>query len=291
MNTTKKTMMAVIMGLLATPVIASEATDTLEIEEVSKVKIETRDTVQRIVISGAKDDPTFHYVQRISIPDTSAVRRTIKSVRDFNKISIKKDGKKTKWNSAFHLNVGLNTMTGAPDGYDFKLWPSFDIGVGETFDWHPYGKKNEWSIGWGLDWRTFRLKKDKYWEQDNVEPKKMELVDYTLNDGNKTSLYVFSLQVPVLYTHYFDNKYKWGVTLGGIVNFNVTPRAKYQFKSGNETYDVSIKHIGNRPVTVDLMAQLHTAWLPSLYFKYCPMTFFKDNRGEKMHQLSFGICM
>lgn len=57
-----KMMAIVLMGSLAKPVLAVEGQDTLVIENANKVKIETRDTVQRIVISGYKDDPEFHYV-------------------------------------------------------------------------------------------------------------------------------------------------------------------------------------------------------------------------------------
>ena len=285
-----KTVAAILMAFLAMPLLAAETTDTLVLEDVSKVKIETRDTVQRIVINGVKDDPSFHYMQRISIPDTTAVRRTIKSVRDFNKIDIKKDGKKTKWSSSVHFNIGLNTMAGAPDGSDFKLWPSFDIGVGSSFDWHPFGKQDAFSIGWGLGYRNYRSSKDTYWKHDNND--EMILLPYNEDQSEtKTSLNVFSFQVPLLYTHYFDKKCKWGVTLGGIVNFNCYTRAHREYKYDGEKYDVRTKSLGNRPVTIDLMAQLHTSWLPTLYCKYCPMTFFKDNRGPKMHQLSFGICL
>lgn len=98
MNRTKKTVAAILFGCLATSASAVEAQDTLVIEEANKVKIETRDTVQRIVISGMKNDPEFHYVQRISIPDSSAVRRSIVSVRDFNKTNIlKKKNENSKW--------------------------------------------------------------------------------------------------------------------------------------------------------------------------------------------------
>ena len=77
----KNIVTAILFGCIATPALAIEANDTLVIEDAKKVKIETRDTVQRIVISGTKEDPDFHYMQRISIPDTNAVRRTLKNTR------------------------------------------------------------------------------------------------------------------------------------------------------------------------------------------------------------------
>ena len=289
MNKTVKTLAAMMFGCFSLPVLATEAGDTIVIEDVSKVKIETRDTVQRIVINGTKEDAAFQYVQRIAIPDTSAVRRSIKSVRDFNKIVIKKDGKPTKWSSSFHMNIGMNTMLNAPDGYNFKAWPSFEIGFAWTADFHPYGKKNEWSIGLGFDIRQFKSSKSTFWAKDAQNT--LVLVDYPAGQ-TETSTYLsqFSLQVPLLYTHRFDDKGKWKVTLGALVNFNVHAEAIRNYEENGEEFNVTTKKIGARPVTVDGLLVLGTPWLPDLYCKYCPMTFFKDNRGPKIHQLSFGIC-
>ena len=294
MKTNKKLFAALLFGCIAMPTMATEVSDTLVIDDANKVRIETRDTVQRIVISGMKNDPEFHYVQRISIPDTSAVRRTIKSVRDFNKITIKKkNGEESKWSHSFHLNIGLNTMLDAPTDpykYEFKLWPSFELGFGFHHDWHPFGKHNEWSIGWGLNWRNYQMSKDTHWEKVNDRMMLTEFAQGQTNTG--TSLQTFSLQVPLLYTHYFDKEQEWGVSLGAIVNWNVYAVGQREYEYQNEDYQVTTKKIGQRPFTVEGIIQVHTSWfIPTFYCKYCPMTFFKDDRGPKMHQLTFGIAL
>lgn len=288
MKSIKTTLAAVLMGWVATPALATEVSDTLVIEDVNKVKIETQDTVQRIVINGSKDDPEFHYVQRISIPDSHAVRRTIRSVRDFNRITIKKNGKPTKWTSTGHLNIGLGTMLDAPDNYKFKVWPSFELGIGLTHDWHPFGKQNEWSIGYGIDWRSYRSDNDTYWTKEG------DLLTLTTpyaakQSETETGLNMFSLQFPLLYTHYFDKHRDWAITLGAIVNWNVYATATREYEENDEEYDVSTKKIGQRPFTVDAYLKITNPVIP-IYCKYSPMTFFKDGRGPKMHQLNFGIC-
>ena len=116
--------------------------------------------------SGSKDDPQLHYVQRITIPDSSAVRRKLTNVKDFNKVVIKrKDGKPSKWESTMHLYAGVNTLTSATDDYDVKLWPSLEIGIGPTWDFYPYGKHNVWRAGIGVAWATFRFNKDYFWKK------------------------------------------------------------------------------------------------------------------------------
>lgn len=285
----KRTLLAtVLLSSMAITASAEIVGDTLVIEEAKKVKIETRDTVQRIVISGSKDDSQFQYVQRISIPDTSAVRRTIKSVKDFNKISIPgKDGKTSKWTGSVHFAIGLNTMLNAPDGYDFKVWPSWEFALTFQSDYRPYGKQNVWSIGLGFDWRHYKMNKDKYLykdAKDYLTPKAFAGASDTYS-----SLRIYSLNLPLMYTHYFDKKQKWGLTLGAIVNWNFTAYAYCEYSLGNEDYEVKTRKIGHQPITVDAMAIAHIPSFPDIYCKYCPMNVFKDDRGPKMHQLSFGF--
>ena len=129
------------------------------------------------------------------------------------------DSMKGEVDLSFRLNVGMNTMTGAPDDYSFKIWPSWDFGMAVTADWFPFGARNSWSIGLGVNWRKYRSGKDTYWVKG--EGNAMMLTPYAEGlDHHKTTLHVFSLQVPVLYTHYFDDDQDWYVTLGALINFN-----------------------------------------------------------------------
>ena len=294
MKNCKNIVAAILMGCLATPALAVESSDTLVIENANKVKIETQDTVQRIVISGAKDDPEFHYVQRISIPDTNAVRRSMRSIRDFNRIGKKNGNKPTKWDASVHFNIGLNTMLDTPDNYDFRVWPSLEIGFGITHDYRPFGRQNEWSIGWNINWRYFRFEKEHYLgagvgplgELDYIVP-----IAYGVGQTHCSSgIHVFSLQMPLIYTHYFDKKQRWSLGVGAIVNWNVHGTSNRDYEFGGEDYDVSYNRLGQMPFTFDGIVKIGTPWLPTLYCKYSPSRFFRESRGPKMQTLSFGFC-
>ena len=289
MKSIQKMMALLLMGAWGTTAMASEGQDTLVMEHVNMVKIETRDTVQRIVISGYKDDPTFHYVQRISIPDTSAVRRKVINVHNFNLARKENVGNVGKWGSRLRLNVGLNAMVGVDDGYDFKVWPSYDLGLAVTREWRPWGTRNEFSFGLGVDWRYYRMgNNDLHWSKVNNE---MVLTPYADGQTEKrSSLHVFSVQLPLLYTHYFDQKREWSVTVGGIVNWNAMGEAFRCYEEGGEKFDVTQDNIGVRPFTIDGIVAVDVPGLPALYCKYSPNTLFKSGRGPKMHQLSFGVC-
>ena len=291
MTKKKQMVMACLMAMGALQARASMVGDTLVIDQAERVKIETRDTVQRIIVSGAKDDPDFQYVQRISIADKKAVRRSIRSVKDFNKIQVKKkDGTESKVDFSPHIMVGVGTMTGAPDDCKFKLLPSFEVHLGFTADWHPYGKKNAWSAGLLVGWRNYRTDKSTKWVKDAQDM--MTLTPYGPGvSSSVTTLTEFSIQVPLVYTHYFDNREGFGFSLGAIVNFNTGAHATARWSTGDYDYLETLHGLGQRVVTVDGLAVIHIPSFLDVYCKYSPMTFFRDGRGPKMHQLSFGLCL
>ena len=105
-----------------------------------------------------------------------------------------------------------------------------------------------------------------------------------------TSMDVFSLQIPLFYTHYFGEQTKWGFTLGAFVNFNTGAHVNQHYTIGDDKFNIDTGKIGQRPVTVDGIVMLRTPWLLDFYCRYCPMKYFRDGRGPSMHQLSFGVC-
>lgn len=281
---------AALMGCGSLQTSAEVVGDTIVIKDVDKVRIENGANEQRILIEGARYDSDFKYKQTIPYSDSSVVKSELKSKRDAENYVVKDNkepNKVSKVEPNGYVHLGLGTMVGTPDGYSFKVWPSWEIGAGITADWHPYGKKNVWSIGFGIEWRYYRMSNASYWVKNNGV---MSLVPYADGlDDKKSSLSAFSLQVPVTYTHYFTDEDGWGFTLGGIVNFNTGAHTNRQYSVGDEDFDISLNKIGQRPVTIDLLAVVRIPSFPDVYFKYSPTKFFKNGRGPEMNQLSFGV--
>ena len=278
-----------LAGSFGTKAHASDVGDTLVLEKVDRVMIETRDTVQRIVITGMRDDPEFLYTQRISIPDTTAVRRTTSTLRDFNRITVKnKDGKPSKWDVCANLYLGLGTMSGAPHGY--SMWPTFEAGIGVTGEYHPFGPKNTWTTGLLFGGVFMHTPSNRYWAKQGQTGKEMMLVPYEEGlEKTYSSLNVARFAVPLLYKHSFDKRCRWSLTLGAMVNFNIAGSASRHFTVGDEDYDITLNHIGGRPVTIKPVVMFNAPYVPTIYCKYSPMTMFKDGRGPKMKLLTFGI--
>ena len=283
----KLLLLLALIGVSATQSEAETVGDTLVIENVGKVTIETDSNVQHIVMKGSKENADFLYDQRIEYSDSSAFKRTVKTTKKY----IARPITKTKNVEAnLHFLFGFSTMLNAPSDYSFSLWPSFEWSFGGTIDWTPFGKRNVWSTGLMFDWRNYRLNDDKYFGKNSSN--EMQLLSYGVGDSDKKSTMVaFSLQVPLLYTHNFDKKGKWHVTLGALVNFNTGAHTTRQYIYNDEDYEVKTTGIGQRPVTVDGYLELGIPSFPDLYVKYSPNTYFKDGRGPKMHQLSFGLSL
>ena len=292
MKTTLTLLCALFCAAEAMAAQPETAGDTLILNNVKKLRIETRDTVQRIVISGTQSDPFYHYTQRITIPDTSAVRRKATSVKDMNKVATKKkDGGSKRVTLMPFLNIGLSTVTGAPTGYDFKLWPSFEIGAGVTFDWRPFGKRNIWSAGLAYNVRTLRSSSESYWTKDTeTQPTTIALTPYAADQSNThTLLRVHSLQVPLLYTHAFTDDGRWRLSVGALLSLNLNAYAKRGYTQAGEDYDVFTRDIHQRKLTIEPTVLLKVPHVPTLYCRYSPMTFFQKDRGPEFHLLSFGL--
>ena len=294
----KKLLISVLLlGSMTTQ--AETVGDTLLIKKPSKVTIETSDKQQHITINGSSFNSDFKYEQTIELKDTVEVKRRFSNWKDLKKLKLNKKNSKDKKNkrgvveSDVYLNIGMGVMTGAPSDYKFRVWPSWEIGVGITADWYPFGNRNCWSIGFGLEWRRYRMSSDYYLTKDFTLSEagymRPEAFNHATQDHLHSSLNVYSLQIPVFYTHNFDRDGKWSIMLGGFVNFNTSAYAKMKYTTGDNDVDVQSYGIGQRPVTVDFMVAFDCPYFLNVYCKYSPTTFFKSDRGPKMHQLNFGF--
>jgi hypothetical protein len=78
-----------------------------------------------------------------------------------------------------------------------------------------------------------------------------------------------------------------------VVNFNVRGRINNEWTDENAEWEQSIKEIGQRPVTVDIMGILKSDGF-GLYCKYSPMSVLKKKsengvENPQFHSLTFGL--
>lgn len=254
---------------------AHEPADTTWIENAEKVVIVTSDTTQQIQIIGQKGDSNFRLEKKVPI----------------NTCKMHKDGcdKYRAWKPYFDFGVGVNTPLNVSDGYGFATFRSWEIYVGFRWGYTPEKGLQTYSIGLWADWKNYGLSTDKMLVKDGDGV--TFLTDYPAGATHRHSrIKIFSLAVPLLFHQKLGRNSKCSFAIGPVVNFNLRGRLNSEYDMGDAEQQMSIKDIGYRPVTIDLMAMFNYKTL-GIYCKFSPMTVFKKDKGPQFKSLTFGLCL
>ena len=291
----KKLFILMLMAVSASAVSATTAdNDTLTILKPSKVRIITGDSVQKIKVYGREGDDKYTYESKILLVDSNYVSETSINKDNWSFDFVKKHSSGNGYplerkSLSSRLAVGLCYSAGA----DFKgpqsvgssweiMWTISEL---EKF---AYGKRNGYSIGFGIDWRNFRM---------DGRSKFLKLGDGTITEENLPAGYelefsrikVFSLTVPVMW------KYRAkGLTfgLGPVINFNAYANIKNRYwDADGQKHKELYKKIHQRPITVDIMAEVNIHNWFSIYGKFSPMTILSSTYadGVNFQPVSFGV--
>lgn len=197
-----------------------------------------------------------------------------------------KSGDKGEW--TMHFGVGVNVATSVPSGYDFAPFKSWDFSwTIAQYDYKPGKGKQTYSAGIGINWRNYGLC------DNNTSFQKVGdvtgLGTFPENAGSRKSrVHTFGIHVPLLFTQ--DVSKHFSVTVGPIVNFNVGGWIDNSYEVGDDSFDISTRKIGQRPVTVELMGVLDIYGI-GFFCKYSPMSVFKDGRGPQFKSITFGLYL
>lgn len=145
------------------------------------------------------------------------------------------------------------------------------------------------SMGLGINWQNIVLKGDRYFHKNADCTITLDPYDPGMTD-RRSRLKIFSLQVPVLYGLNFGHKRYLGVQFGPIVNFNTGGSIKTQYKYDGSKYSVKTTGIGQRPVTVDLLASFNYRAI-GWYVRYSPMKKLRDMADLGFSTISTGIML
>ena len=140
--------------------------DTLVVNKPTKVTVITSDSLQTIYIQGKEGNPKYAYCNSIQLVDSNYVS-TSTIDNDFN-FSIgpfgRKQTKSQKYpttETTMNFFAGFNAAPGMPQAADlhpFSSWELWwliaDCGI------YPWNSHHKFSIGFGLDWRNYRIKGD-----------------------------------------------------------------------------------------------------------------------------------
>ena len=271
--------------------------DTLTIEKPRQVSIITGDSIQKVKVYGREGDDNYTYESSIQLVDSNYVSETTIN-KDWG-LSVGIIGKKHFEGYPYEndvlsmqLGFGLCSAVGADDPVSVATTSSWEI-IWTIAEWlhYNYGSHDGFSAGFGIGWRNFRMTDFNYFSKSDEGIVSVE--HYPVGYEPKFSrIKVFSLQVPLMWNHRFSKR--WGFSLGPVINFNTYASIKnrYTDADGQKHKDL-IKHIHQKPVTVDLMLNVNVLNWVNFYCKYSPMKLLQSSFTDRSNfqTFSFGIYL
>ncbi|MBQ9215654.1 MAG: outer membrane beta-barrel protein [Prevotella sp.] len=271
--------------------------DTLTINKPAKVRIITGDSIQKIKVYGREGDDKYTYESSIELVDSNYVSETNINKDNWTFDFVKRHSGNLgypleKKSISSRIGIGLCSAIEADEGISVSTGSSWEIfWTIAAYEYYAYGKKDGFSVGFGLDWRNYRMTGFNYFSKANEGTISVE--KYPVGtEPDFSRIKVFSLQIPLMWQHRFNKR--WSFALGPVINFNTYASIKNKYTDANgEKHKDVLKHIHQKPFTIDLMAELNILNEFSVYCKYSPMNILNSDYSNKgnFQSLSFGIYL
>lgn len=291
----KKLFILLLLAVSATANAAEVAdNDTLTILKPQKVRIITGDSIQKIKVYGRENDDKYTYESKIMLVDSNYVSEQSINKDTWNFDFVKKRTHGTGYpleTRSLSSRFALGLCYGA--NADYK--GSQSVGSSWEFMWtisevekFAYGQHHGYSIGFGVDWRNFRM---------DGRSKFVKLGDGTIAEEKLPAGYnsdfsrikVFSLIIPVMWK-YRTKQLSFG--LGPVININTYASIKNRYwDADGQKHKEIYKKIHQRPITVDIMAEISVRNWFSIYGKFSPMTILNSTYAKDVNfqPVSFGV--
>ena len=291
----KKLFILLLLAISATAnAVEVSENDTLTILKPKKVRIITGDSIQKIKVYGREGDDKYTYESKILLVDSNYVSEQSinKETWSFDFVKSKSHGtgyplkqKNLSSRLGFGLCYGANADYKGPQSVGSSWEIMWTIAEIEKYG---YGKHNGFSIGFGINWRNFRI---------DGRSKFVKLDDGTITeealpagyDNDFSRIKVFSLTIPVMWK-YRTKQVTFG--LGPVFNINTYASIKNRYwDADGEKHKQIFKKIHQRPITVDIMAEVSFHNWFSIYGKFSPMTILNSTYANDVNfqPVSFGI--
>ncbi|MBE6267298.1 MAG: hypothetical protein E7102_12690 [Prevotella ruminicola] len=291
----KKLFILLLLAISATAnAVEVSENDTLTILKPKKVRIITGDSIQKIKVYGREGEDKYTYESKILLVDSNYVSEQSinKETWSFDFVKSKSHGtgyplkqKNLSSRLGFGLCYGANADYKGPQSVGSSWEIMWTIAEIEKYG---YGKHNGFSIGFGINWRNFRM---------DGRSKFVKLDDGTITeealpagyDNDFSRIKVFSLTIPVMWK-YRTKQVTFG--LGPVFNINTYASIKNRYwDADGEKHKQMFKKIHQRPITVDIMAELSFHNWFSIYGKFSPMTILNSTYANDVNfqPVSFGI--
>ena len=285
----KKLLFLLLLAMSATTY--AQENDTLTILKPKKVRIITGDSIQKIKVYGKEGDDKYTYESSIQLVDSNYISSVDINKDSWNFDFVRKHSKNTGYplerkGISTHLAFGLCQSVGANFSGSVSVGSSWEINwTIMELEKFGYGKRHGFSVGFGVDWRNFRMDGKNYFTKldDGTITEQTFPAGYE-NDFSRIK--VFSLNFPLMW-RYRGNKVSFG--LGPVININTYASIKTRYKKDGGKFKEMEKDIHQRKVTFDWMGIVYTPG-PDFYIKYSPNDVLKEG-SVKFRSLTFGLYL
>lgn len=225
------------------------------------------------------------------IPDPQ--NRTVKSYyglgrRDFG-INLTKRGKSDWCLISSGLSLGFIHTLGAPQNMDASMgrsleWSWLNI-LGVKWVYGP----NSVSLGFGLLGRNYTMKNGYYYDKQSDGTIALLPFSEGMTKG-RSSLWTFSIQLPLLYKIQFGKSRDFALSVGPVLNFNTGAHLHTGYTFDSKDYSINTGHIHQSPVTVDALGVL--SWQAiGIYARYSPMSVLRRSAALDFNAVSVGLML
>lgn len=289
--TIKRLTAALAALLLAASAGATELNDTLlDLRDAHRVVLTEDSSRIDLQVFGRGADSTFRYDYNANYSENaSSLVRSGSRGWDFSNIQL---GKKRpgRWSTEFRmggLGFGFVSGLGAPAGLDVDMASSYEI-FADLVSFHRVSpdQHHDFSLGFGLDWRNFRMTGTNRFVKEGAAISVAPYPDGAEADFSRIK--VFSLTFPFRYSYNFGSGRKWNVNVAAILKVNTYASLKTRYSLDGRDYKEFSKDIRQKPVSVDLMAGFGWKFL-GVYVKYDPCRVLNKAFTPRFNALTTGL--
>lgn len=287
----KKLFLSAVIAFLASATMVAQS-DTVVINNPSKVILETNDDTLNIKIHGKEYNPNYRYSKSVIVnSEKEEVTRTSSHGLlgwDFSRIENDASTSEIEISLGTSMGFGWNTLLGKPDGMKMKWSSTVEASIGIAQLRFTPARSSWWfTFDWGFNFTQYRLKHCMIASTGDM---KAEVAPFADNaSGGKSMFYAMSGEFTLM-AHRYIGKHNH-VGLGLVCN---EMSDKYCMYKTSYTLDDGTKvkmmdDINTRSYLFGIKAEWMFFDNMELYAKYTATPLFKKDCGPSFRQLSVGL--
>ncbi len=178
---------------------------------------------------------------------------------------------------------------------DLNMGASFEIGFEPfRYSWRSKNRKTFFAVGLSFNWRNYRSTGRMRFFRDNTNTLTLTPYPAAATNTESSRIKVFSIGIPFTYGFNFPHNWRADVSATLLFNTHATAQSNYSIADTEQgvTHHVKERYndIHQRPVSVDLKAQLHWRGI-GLYVKYSPCDVLDTSFGPKFCAVTTGLVI